>query len=350
MDTEKKLSFIVPVYNTEKYISRCLDSLIAQNLQKKDYDIIVVDDGSTDNSRNIIEDYVSKNDNIILITQKNSGQSAARNAGLDRANSAYIWFIDSDDWIAENCLDLLVKIAKTDDLDAFCVAPSRPFNGDFRKEFSPEKHLGRLRTGIEVLKYDDYPIGVWCYILKKKLILDNKIGFLNGVYFEDEDYTLKVLFYARSIRIINDMSVYSYYIRSDSVCRTISEKHIFDKLFVCFSLSGFLDTVVRNDDVVLRDIFEGKVYHLFITGINESLLKDFDKNVFRGYIEKAKKLNLYPVKYRAKNLKELLIIKMLDISPCFYGIIRRALQYSRLIKFKTYLFLFAIFFYVDNGY
>jgi glycosyltransferase involved in cell wall biosynthesis len=338
MDTEKKLSFIVPVYNTEKYISRCLDSLIAQDLQKKDYDIIVVDDGSTDKSRGIVEEYVGKYNNIILIIQQNTGLSAARNAGINHAKSKYVWFVDSDDWIAENCIALLIKIAETNVLDAFCVAPSRPFNGNFKNEFRSEMHLAELRTGIEVLKYDDYPIGAWCYILKKKMIIDNKINFLHGVYFEDEDFTPKVLYYAKRIILVTDMSVYSYFIRQDSICRTISEKHVLDKLTVSFSLSKFLNNKVQEDDSVLRGVFEGKIYHMFLSGLNEALLKEFDKCVLTKYIEKAKRLNLYPLKYKAKNIKEFMIIKMLNISPFFYGIIRRVLQNSRIIKFKTYLF------------
>lgn len=328
MNTEKILSFIVPVYNTEKYISRCLDSLLEQSIPKKDYDIIVVNDGSTDNSGHIIEDYGKKYDNIILITQKNAGQSAARNAGIQRANSKYVWFIDSDDWIAENCLGLLMEIIQKNHLDAFCVAPSKPFNSNFEKDFNPEKHLGKIQTGIAVLKLENYPIGVWCYIFEKKLILDNDITFLNGIYFEDEDFMLKLLFFAQSVLFINDMSVYSYFIRSDSTCRTISEKHVFDKLSVSISLSDFLKSTVKDEDKRLEEVFQKKIYHMLLLGINEMVAYDFDKNVFNRYIEKAMRVGLIPLKYRGRNIKEILIIKTLGLSSGFYRMVRRFLKRS----------------------
>ena len=100
-----KISIIVPVYNTEKYLGVCLDSLISQTY--KDIEIICVDDGSTDNSLQILNDYAAKDSRIKILTQKNQGPSVARNLGLEKAKGEYITFVDSDDWVS---IDMCEKI------------------------------------------------------------------------------------------------------------------------------------------------------------------------------------------------------------------------------------------------
>lgn len=107
-----KVSIIVPVYNVEKYLKRCLDSLVNQTL--KDIEIICVNDGSTDGSLAILDEYVRNDDRIVVINQENSGQSVARNRGIDVAKGEYIGFVDSDDWVSEDylksCIILRFKI------------------------------------------------------------------------------------------------------------------------------------------------------------------------------------------------------------------------------------------------
>ena len=100
-----KISVIVPVYNVEKYIKKCLDTIISQTFS--DIEIICVNDGSTDSSRKILEEYKNKDSRIIIIDKKNGGLSSARNAGMKVAMGEYISFIDSDDWIEETMLEKL---------------------------------------------------------------------------------------------------------------------------------------------------------------------------------------------------------------------------------------------------
>lgn len=128
------LSFIVPVYNTEKYLRDCLDSLISQDVSKEDYEIICVNDGSTDGSLTILQEYAAENRNIHIINKENGGVASARNAGMDAAQGEYIWFVDSDDFVKHNCLGSLrdhVNVHRSDRVmigtyvfrdGAFCVA------------------------------------------------------------------------------------------------------------------------------------------------------------------------------------------------------------------------------------
>ena len=115
------ISFIVPVYNTEKYLNACLDSLLAQDISLDDYEIICVNDGSTDRSKDILKRYESEYKNIIVINQKNSGVCVSRNAGLLIARGEYIWFIDSDDIIERDLLKRLKTIADSGEYERIIV-------------------------------------------------------------------------------------------------------------------------------------------------------------------------------------------------------------------------------------
>ena len=115
MKNNPVVSVIIPVYNVEKYLEECIDSVLAQTYQN--IEIILVDDGSTDSSGLICDRYAEKNTNISVIHQKNSGLSAARNSGLNKANGDYIYFLDSDDYISADAIEKLFSIAENDKSD-----------------------------------------------------------------------------------------------------------------------------------------------------------------------------------------------------------------------------------------
>ena len=99
-----KLSIVIPVYNVEKYVNRCLLSVLNQKVSSNEYEIVIVNDGSTDSSLSIVEEMIESYNNVILVSQENAGLSAARNRGLLLAKGDYIWFVDSDDWIDDDSL------------------------------------------------------------------------------------------------------------------------------------------------------------------------------------------------------------------------------------------------------
>ena len=115
MEQDYLISIIIPVYNVEKYLRKCLDSIINQTYKK--LEIILIDDGSTDNSGKICEEYAKKDDRIIVIHKENAGVSSARNRGIELANGKYIGFIDSDDWIEENMYETLYQNLLQFDVD-----------------------------------------------------------------------------------------------------------------------------------------------------------------------------------------------------------------------------------------
>lgn len=320
---QKLLSFIIALYNTEEYIGRCLDSLLNQDMPKEKYDIIVVNDGSTDNGKEIVLEYQKRYENIILINQQNLGPSAARNTGLMYVNSKYIWFVDSDDWIAKNCLSILLKVMSKYSLNALCVAPSYSFNDDFVHIFDEEKDLGEVLHGKDFLARGQYYIAPWCYIYDFELLDKNNIRFKPGVLYEDEEITPRILYYAEKVMFLKNLSVYSYFIRADSICGALSEKHLFDKLIVSESLISFANDRVSSEDFFVKKELYRKVYHMFISGLHELTENDFDFELFRKYMILAKDRGIRPVKYSGNKFKEKFVVSFINKAPFIYYSLRK---------------------------
>ncbi len=180
MENKLKISIIVPVYNVEKYLTQCLDSLLDQGLSAEEYEIICINDGSKDCSLKILQEYESKHSNIVVIDKENGGVSSARNAGIERAKGEYIWFIDADDWIARKCLGDLVKILK-DKSPSWLLVKICLVQEENEYIFSTGM-LDELNTGTEFPKSGSI-VGT---IAKRKIIDDNDIRFrMDFMYGED---------------------------------------------------------------------------------------------------------------------------------------------------------------------
>lgn len=220
------ISIIVPAFNVESYIERCIDSLCNQSFPKELYEIIIVNDGSTDNTLNRINDLVSKynSHNIIIIDKPNGGLSSARNAGMSRACGQYVWFVDSDDYIADNCLQSIKNdILSFNNLDVLL------FNTDYiydnkdselnNRRLTPNKYI----LGSELFLQDfRYPYsGVQFSIYRKSYLDSINIDFKQGILFEDILYTTLLLASDPKCIFIDNV-YYHYYIRSGSISNSNS--------------------------------------------------------------------------------------------------------------------------------
>lgn len=188
-----KLSIIIPVYNEEKYINECLLSLLNQDISKTDYEIIVINNGSTDSSKRIILDIKKLHDNLIYIEQKNKGVSSARNRGLAVAKGKYITFVDADDLIYKNTLSLIVKKAETNNLDLLYLAMETiNANGEYISTIEANGDDNIIKKGI------DHPRRTFAATLyKKNLIQDHR--FDENISF-GEDTVFNTLIHINSKR------------------------------------------------------------------------------------------------------------------------------------------------------
>lgn len=208
------ISVIVPIYKVEKYLKRCVDSLLAQSYSY--FELILVDDGSPDNCGNICEEYAAKDKRIRVIHKENGGLSDARNAGLRIAKGEYIAFVDSDDWVATNYLEVLLKVIELTDSD-ICECEVLKTTGEIEKykksdekytSYSSEKALELLICDQILHQY------VWNKLYKRSCLKD--IPFAVGKINEDEFWTYQVFGNARQITKIPDV-LYYYFQRGSSI-------------------------------------------------------------------------------------------------------------------------------------
>jgi len=192
------VSIIIPVYNVEDYLRECLDSLVNQTY--KNIEIIVIDDGSTDNSSDILAEYTQPF--VKTFTQSNAGQSAARNLGIDYATGKYVLFIDSDDYILEETIEELVSSMEKNQLDLIRFS-AEPFSDNvdykiYNKQYDFSKHFSEntVYNNEQFLKIsaNAYSTSPCLYMTKLEIIKDYKLKFVEGILHEDELFTLELFF------------------------------------------------------------------------------------------------------------------------------------------------------------
>jgi len=210
-----KISVIVPVYNVEKYLPRCLDSLINQTL--KDIEIIVINDGSPDNSGDIIEEYKKKDKRIIYIVQENKGLGSTRNKGVSLAKGEYIYFVDSDDFLELDALEKMYNKAKEENSDIVICSYKNVYD-DKQEDVFIDKKLIEDTLSNKNNKIFNF-VTAWSKLYKTKFLKELDISFSPRVWYEDLSYATKVLVKAKNINYVNE-PLYNYYIRETSIMRS----------------------------------------------------------------------------------------------------------------------------------
>ena len=235
-----KLSFVIPVYNVEKYIGRCLESCLNQDLTAEDYEIVVVNDGTPDNSVAVVEKYQRQHPHIRLVNRVNGGLSAARNTGLSDAKGEYVWFVDSDDHIEPNCARALVEQARRDHLDVLCFNLKLEYPDGLTKDYHVSHDTdGKIYSGQEFITSVGMPPATCVALYKRDFLIDNYLQFYEGILHEDQEFTPRVYCLARRIAYIA-RPVYYYLQREDSIMKSNrNAKRCRDLLAVADSLYAF---------------------------------------------------------------------------------------------------------------
>lgn len=230
MDSKIKLSIIVPVYNSEKYLAKCLDSLTNQTLCN--IEIILVNDGSKDNSLNICEEFAQKDNRIIVFTQENSGQSKARNIGLAHSCGEYVTFVDSDDWVDLDYYEKLVFACDKSESDIACASIIRERKNykKFRIKYTQEKIITQLQEKIDTAKVPDMCY-VWNKVYRRDFLEKLNLKFIEGMYFEDVDFVTQAIYYSNKIITVPN-TYYHYWTNFNSTVKTmkISDKKRSDSI------------------------------------------------------------------------------------------------------------------------
>lgn len=241
-----KVSVIVPVYNVEKYIKKCLDSLVNQTLDG--VEIIVVNDGSPDNSQKIIGEYTKKYKNVKSYIKENGGLSDARNYGIKKATGEYISFVDSDDYIRNDMLEIMYNYAIKEDLDVVVCDSINVYDNGSEILIKSNNNY----SDNDVRNYIISP-PMACTRLFKKTIFD-KIQFKKNIYYEDLEMTPKVVNITDKIGFVSE-GLY-YYVQRDG---SIMKQNVFNK-----KLLNIFDVLKSNKDL-LEDKFPEEIEYMYIT-------------------------------------------------------------------------------------
>ena len=323
------LSIIVPLYNSEKYLPKCLDSLLNQDIPEQDYELILVDDGSPDGSREIAEEYASRHSNIIVLTQSNKGTSGARNTGIRRACGRYLCFVDPDDFILENSFSVLIRRMEEQNLDVLrfgyvevdeqyqptmsCKNPEVP---DYSSQVMNGCAFLAERLGIACY--------VWSFLFKTALLKDNDLYFYEGDYFDDTPWLPRVLSLAGRVDSI-DYKRYFYLIRMNSLVQSTSNRSIFRKI----DGHRFLVKELLRQKRVLGNVDASKWYDRMISHCVLSLLTlvglaDFENK--NGYLNELRENKVFPLSTSRSSLVNKVKLSLINLNPSLY---------CRMIHFKV---------------
>ena len=306
-----KLSIIIPVYNVEQYLAKCLDSVLVGNAFTGQ--VICVNDGSTDGSASILKEYAKKYPNVEILTQQNAGLSAARNAGIKAAKGEYIVFLDSDDYWEPNVLNGLLEQIERDNLD---VLRLKYQNVNERYEvFNPYKRDRRLENDyseepIDGVSFLNSHMNTQCYAVMfiiRRSLLDGCL-FTEGIYFEDTEWTPRMLCKAKRVASTSTI-VYNYLMREGSITnavnRSMQKKVLDDRMRLVQAMKMQSQELQRQgkDTSWFKKMISDTVIGI-VTIIAVQFYSDR-----KTYLKQLATLDIYPIAYNAQKAK------LINLSP-----------------------------------
>jgi len=265
-----RLSFIIPIYNVSKWLGRCIASIRNQGLTPEDYEIIAVNDGSTDDSMQVLDDFLAREAQsgvptapVIIVNQPNGGLSAARNAGFRRAKGNYVWWVDGDDTLEACFAPRLLERAEKERLDVLCFGLNLidEKKGTSSRYAIEDNTKGRTVRGEEFLLKCSMPAAAWAAIYRRGFIERYGLQFMEGVVHEDQEFTPRAYFLSRRIAF-EDVSVYNYYQRDESITNRKDPKKTQDLLRICQRLWDFAMEHTQIESAI-RYTFVNRVSYLF---------------------------------------------------------------------------------------
>jgi glycosyltransferase involved in cell wall biosynthesis len=231
----------------ELYLESCLDSLLLQNLDISDYEIIIVNDESEDNTLRIAQEYEKKQDNIIIIDKKNAGVGAARNSGYDIARGRFLYFLDPDDYLAENTLPTLIERMEKNNLDILTFNSKPVVQKRYPISDNPGKPVNTLevKDGVSYIASRKYRNEIWWYLIDREFMQLTGIRFIEGKWMEDAILTSELFLKARRMAHI-DLDVHRYRILPTSAMRNKTPEHYNKVIYDNAHAAYVFDSLIKN--------------------------------------------------------------------------------------------------------
>ena len=327
-----KVSAIVPVYNTEKFLEKCIRSIMSQTL--KEIEIICINDGSTDNSLEILKKLQNEDNRIIIINKDNGGLTTARNAGLRIAKGEYCLNIDSDDWIEKDMLEKMYLEAKKKKLD-LVITGVKVIKGDriIKKDNNDELLDEKIYTGNEYLELiiKGSSCVVWNKLIKRKIIIENNIKFNEKIFFnEDYNFICKLSEKIKKAKKLKGL-YYCYRVGENNGSSRANEKYLIDIILCYEELKNLVKDSYKS--LLLDRRFSIELGNKLIN-LNYMGLSNFE-TYLEKYIEFLKSKKIKTIKYSEYlfiSRKKKTLLNLIIIFPKKYTLY--IFKFLKIIKFK----------------
>ena len=317
----KKVSIIIPLYNLEKLIGKCIASALAQDLSPEEYEILVIDDGSTDGSLAAAEKAAQGHPNVHVYTKPNEGLSRTRNYGTDRAAGRYVMYLDADDYLEPNVLGRLVETMECGGLDMLCFEIAGiDENGNDVPLWSDGISAGNgsdVQRGVDFLQRDRFLPMVYAYLYSREMLDANSLR-MTPIWHEDEEFTPRALYYARRIQYL-PVRVYNYLQRSDSFMGNYKPQSRLDLVRAMKSLTCFASRIGAEDPsgARLMRLHVGKTMSL---ACKQTVVRQLGNA--REMLREARRQGIMPLEFRRRDFRHFLINRL----PGLYVLQLRAPQ------------------------
>ena len=308
-----KLSIIVPVYNAEKWLRRCVKSLLNQGIDANEYEILLIDDGSKDGSLAIAKDLAAVNSNIRVFTQPNAGPGAARNRGIDNAKGQYLMFVDADDHLKPNSLSPILDLSIGNSLD-ICFYRLLVLTKNGSHIGGCEVITNDICSGEYALKHG-VDIGSACIcMLSLDLLQSNNIRFTHIHQGEDTLFMTEALAYASRIRFLSK-AIYVYDLTRDTSDTQLIEIHkekLMDSLFIAHQTH---ELALSGLTTPLSEFLHQRANSMVVSQVIEVLARknDYGHSFISEYFNRLYDLNLYPISGRTLSWRTTILIPILNI-------------------------------------
>ena len=313
------------MYNAEKYIGICLDSILDSNLLKEEYEIVIVNDGSQDKSPEIAQDYAARYSNVTYLTQENQGQSTARNYGIKTCQGEYVWCVDADDKLISAQLPKLIDaLDEYENLDILAVQLQNVTEEGKYLDIECTQPLvehNRIISGVEAVISGYIPSSICALIVRRELFVENDIFFVKGITHQDVELTYRLMPHAKFV-MFSDIIPYLYIYHPNSTSKSLIPekkiKYIKDDIYIIKSFQK-LALSYKQDNLLLYKVIYNQSQNVLFSLVY-SLYKNkktwCNMGINTAVVAELKKEKLYPIRGKFDSIKKTICARLFLNIPC----------------------------------
>ncbi|MBR5657533.1 MAG: glycosyltransferase [Prevotella sp.] len=313
-----RLSVIVAIYNVEPYLERCLESIVHQDLSKDEYEVLLINDGSTDRSLEIAKRYEAEYTNFIVYSKENGGLSSVRNFGIEHSHGRFIMHVDADDFLEENVIGKVVKVAEDKELDlCFFRYISHPDGRKIDLFWNFSKY--KLYTGEWLLLNNMKVTSTWCGIYNHSFLDKSGIEYFGRISHQDVEYNYRLYPLAKRV-MFTDYYVYHYSIEGESITRTKDikkkQQNLLDNLQIAHNIKNYANSGKCNTPI--RRFLNRKMNSIVVAFLLSFLRKEntYSYGFIKEFINQAEIKGVYPCG-RTYSWKTTVLLLLVNIKPLY---------------------------------